>query len=84
MLAVLELAVSMLPVLELAAVASIAAMTHTIASLAHHASHVSTSHVPTVTPTRNLVCSISHSRSCCASREHAAHAAAMATTMTRG
>jgi hypothetical protein len=29
------------------------------------------------------VCSISHSSSCCASSEHAAHASSMATTMTR-
>jgi hypothetical protein len=70
--------------LELAAVVTpVAAVADSVASMAHHASsHVSTSHVPTVTA-RNLVCSISHCRSCCASSEHAAHARSMATTMTR-
>jgi len=85
MLAVLELAVTVLPVLELAAV--VASVAAAVASMSHHASHVSTSHVstshvPTVTATRNLVCSIGHSRSSCTSSEHAAHAAAMAATMT--
>jgi len=81
MLAVLELAVAVLPVLELAAVVAVpAAVASSMA--AHHASHhVSAS---TVAAVRNLVCSVSSGSSCCASSQHAAHAHAssMATTVT--
>jgi len=86
MLAVLELAVAVLPVLELAAVAvpaavpSMAVPTAVPSMAAHHASHhVSTS---TVASVRKLVCSVRGGSSCCASRQHAAHASSMATTVT--
>lgn len=68
MLAVLELAVAVLPVLELATmVASIATMPDTIASHVPSSHHVPASHVSTVTTVRELVSTVSGGSSGCTS-----------------